>query len=36
MYYLIAFFGAFFSMVTLAGGGIAYVNRKQQRARLAR
>ena len=34
MYYLIPFFGAFFSMVILAGGGIAYVNRKRQRARV--
>jgi hypothetical protein len=36
MYYLIPFFGAFFSMVILAGGGIAYVNRRRQRARVAR
>ena len=34
MYYLIPFFGAFFSLVILAGGGIAYVNRKRQRAKV--
>jgi hypothetical protein len=33
MYYLIPFLGAFFSFVVLAGGGIAFVNRKRQRAR---
>ena len=33
MYYLIPFIGAFFSFVVLAGGGIAFVNRKRQRAR---
>jgi len=33
MYYLIPFFGAFFSIVVLAGGGIAFLNRKRQRAR---
>jgi hypothetical protein len=33
MYYLIPFIGAFFSVVVLAGGGIAFVNRKRQRAR---
>jgi hypothetical protein len=33
MYYLIPFLGAFFSLVVLAGGGIAFVNRKRQRAR---
>jgi hypothetical protein len=33
MYYLIPFMGAFFSMVVLAGGGIAFVNRNRQRAR---
>jgi hypothetical protein len=33
MYYLIPFIGAFFSLVVLAGGGIAFVNRKRQRAR---
>jgi hypothetical protein len=31
MYYLIPFLGAFFSLVVLAGGGIAFVNRKRQR-----
>jgi hypothetical protein len=33
MYYLVPFLGAFFSFVVLAGGGIAFVNRKRQRAR---
>ena len=33
MYYLIPVLGAFFSLVVLAGGGIAFVNRKRQRAR---
>jgi len=33
MYYLIPFLGAFFSLVIFAGGGIAFVNRKRQRAR---
>jgi hypothetical protein len=33
MYYLIPVLGAFFSMVVLAGGGIAFLNRKRQRAR---
>jgi hypothetical protein len=35
-YYLIPFFGAFFSLVVLAGGGIAFVNRARQRARARR
>jgi hypothetical protein len=33
MYYMIPVVGAFFSMVVLAGGGIAFLNRKRQRAR---
>jgi len=33
MYYLIPFLGAFFSLVVLAGGGIAFLNRKRQRER---
>jgi hypothetical protein len=36
MYYLIPFLGAFFSLVVFAGGAIAFVNRKRQRARMAR
>jgi hypothetical protein len=35
-YYLIPFFGAFFSLVVLAGGGIAFLNRARQRARARR
>jgi hypothetical protein len=33
MYYMIPVLGGFFSMVVLAGGGIAFLNRKRQRAR---
>jgi len=33
MYYLIPVVGIFFSMVVLAGGGIAFLNRRRQRAR---
>jgi len=33
MYYLIPVVGAFFSMVVLAGAGIAFLNRSRQRAR---
>ena len=33
MYYLIPVLGAFFSVVVLAGGAIAFVNRKRQRQR---
>jgi hypothetical protein len=36
MYYLIPFLGAFFSVVVFMGGAIAFVNRKRQRARMAR
>jgi hypothetical protein len=33
MYYMIPILAAFFSMVVLVGGGIAFLNRKRQRAR---